>query len=136
MNGAIKIMSQKERYVQFRSYAESIKKELCLASNSEDVDKILSRLAKFMQQSAQDCQLEKLYGWILDVRGVISSVRTHDSTRTELNKLIEEMLASVDSLIARETEQELVEKTRKMFLLFAENSEKICKIIDMSKFFG
>lgn len=135
-NKVKKIMTQRERYIMFRSEVEAAKEKLKGATTSEATEEAISRLDVLMEESVKDYQLKNILGWTKDVKGAVQALRTHDSTRTELANLLEGMLTSVDSMIAAENDKENAEKARKFFLACAEHAEEICKIEDIKKIFG
>lgn len=134
--GEIGFLTRKERFQCFRKEVSEIAEQLRTADGQETIEENIDCLETIMQKYVNDGQVNDIRNWIDDVNGTIRAVRMHDHTRSELIKMMEQMLERVDEILADETAKENAEKVRQFFLQCAANAEKIAELVDINKILG
>ncbi len=132
----LRALTRGERFGVLVRRVSEAQKELRTANTEDDVNNALDTISTIMYEEYRDWQVSDVKGVVEDIAGTICSVKMHDTTRSDLDDLLEKLLDRAREIIEEERKKEMAKKLEILFLKLAESADDIAKIIDIKEIFG
>lgn len=131
-------MSRKEFYEYLFQKVSEVIKELDAAKTEASVNKALDKLTYLMDKIMNASEFADVTAWTVEITSSLNRVKLHSLTIDSFEQILQAALSQIEGIIKVEEEKEHsnAAKLRTLFLVLADHSEEIAKIIKVDDFFG